>query len=180
MGTEGQASGAVATWRPTAQSYFSLTAFSLSLCVAAAAVLGVTKSAALVGVTVGLAALVGVLLAVMITRKRVAAALAEAERPTLGNWPGTDADRRQLRHRGRVRTARSTAMALVLGALCGFYPILGVACIGGGLAGAVAAGIVVRTVVAYEAAHDVTVLSASEPGSALRRRLHFGLAPGRW
>jgi hypothetical protein len=91
-----------------------------------------------------------------------------AEHPTLGNWPGTPEERRALVKRGRVRTARATVMALVVGALAGFY----------GRGRAISAFVVARMVHRFEVDRDVTVLSASRRGG-FRRPLLFGVAPGR-
>jgi hypothetical protein len=164
----------VEMWRPTGQSFLNLTISGASLFASAAAVLALTRSVALMAVTAGMALVASALLTGIFTRRRVCAALEAAETPRLGNWPGTVAERRQLKRRGWVRCSRSMAMALVVGALGGFYPVAGVAFVGAGLAG----GVVTRMVRGFEAEHDVTVMSASEPGR-LRRRLRFGVATGR-
>lgn len=173
------------TWRPTAQSFVNLSLFLGCLGASAAVVLGLTDSAALLGVTAVLALVVGAGITLFVTRRRVHHALAQAERPQLSNWPGTPEDRRELRRRGWARARRSIAMAVVVGAFCGFTPVLGVACVGAGVAGGLSAGAIARAVLTYEATHDVTVMTPSarggrRPGAVRGRgRLHFGLGMGR-
>lgn len=171
-----QEPAAVTTWRPTTQSFSSLAAFFVGLAVSSAAVLVWTRSAMLVAVTGALALVAGSVLSVVFTRRKVLAALETAEQPVLRNWPGSPEDRRALRHRGRVRARRSTAMALVLGGLGGFYPAVGVAFVGAGVAGALTSGAVAFVVHGYEGRHRVTVMTPVEPRA--RRRLRFGIAPG--
>ena len=170
-------------WRPTAQSFVSLALFLSCLGAAAAIVLGLTDSPELLGVTAGLAFVVGLGITVLVTRPRVAHALAEAERPELSNWPGTVEDRRELRRRGWARARRSVAMAVVVGAFCGFTPVFGVACVGAGVAGSLSAGTIARAILAYESAHDVTIMTPSAHGLRRprrgRRRMHFGVGTGR-
>lgn len=183
MASQAKAPGAqepvsVPMWRPTRQSFRNLAVFCGGLFASSAAVLALTHSAVLVAVTAGLSLVASVLLTFVITRPRVVTALAEAERPDLGNWPGTAADRQALRRRGWVRGGRSLAMALVVGALGGFYPVFGVAFVGAGLGGAVASGVVMALVGHFEAEHDVTVISPSNAGTT-HRRLRFGVASGR-
>jgi hypothetical protein len=176
--TELEPAADVQMWRPTAQSFLNLTIFGASLFASAAVVLALTHSATLVAATAGMALAASAPLTGIFTRKRVSAALAVAETPQLGNWPGTIADRRQLKRHGWVRCGRSMAMALVVGALGGFYPVAGVAFVGAGLAGALASGVVTRMVRGFETQHDVTVMSASD-SRHVRRRLRFGVAAGR-
>jgi len=168
----------VEVWRPTASSFRSLTLFAAALCAAAAAVLATSHSVELTLVTLALGLAAGFALTLTVTRNRVRVALESAEHPALGNWPGTTQERRDLVRRGRVRAARAVAMALVLGALAGFYPVVGVAAVGAGAAGAVSGFITARMVHRFEVDGDVTVFSPSGAGG-IRRRLRFGVVAGR-
>jgi len=170
----------VPTWRPTAQSYQNLATFTAGLAISAGLVLALTHSVFLVVATAVLVLVSAVILTLVVTPHRVQAALAVAERPALGNWPGSEEDRRQLRRRGWWRCGRSAAMAVVLGAFGGFYPIFGVALVGVGVAGSFASIVIVILVRRYERAHDVTVLSPSKSEGGPRRRLIFGVAEGRF
>ncbi len=177
-GMQASLSSDVPTWRPTVQSYQNLSLFTSALAVSAGLVLALTYSFVLVFSIAGLVLAAAATLSLLITRRRVQKTLAEAEHPELGNWPGSAEDRRDLRRAGRRRCARSIAMAVVVGAFGGFYPIIGGAFVGIGIGGALDSTVIMVLVQRYEAAHNVTVLSLSKFGTATRRRLVFGLADG--
>jgi hypothetical protein len=177
-GMQASLSSDVPTWRPTVQSYQNLSLFTSALAVSAGLVLALTYSFVLVFSIAGLVLAAAATLSLLITRRRVQETLAEAEHPELGNWPGSAEDRRDLRRAGRRRCARSIAMAVVVGAFGGFYPIIGGAFVGIGIGGALDSTVIMVLVQRYEAAHNVTVLSLSKFGTASRRRLVFGLADG--
>jgi hypothetical protein len=169
----------VPIWRPSGQSYQNLAAFAAAIAVAAAVVLAITDSVGLVVTTLIVAVLAGLLLTSTISRQRVRSALAIAKSQDFGNWPGTEEERRELRQRGWHRCRRSVAMAVVLGAFAGFYPSVGVACVGAGTAGLVGALAVVSWIRHYENEHDVTVMSPAKSGRG-RSTLLFVTAAGRF
>jgi hypothetical protein len=170
----------VPTWRPTVSSYRNLAVFTAGLAMSAGVVLALTDSAVLVVATAVLVLVSGTLLTMSITPRRVRAALAQAQRPQLGNWPGSEEERRALRRRGWRRCGRSLALAVVAGAFGGFYPVIGVAFVGLGVAGTLGSTVVAVLVSRFEVAHDVTVLSPSRMGGGPRRRLIFGVVDGRF
>lgn len=170
----------VPIWRPSAQSYQNLAAFTAAIGASAAVVLGVTDSAGLVLATVAIAFVAGLLLTSTVSRQRVHIALEHAQVQSFGNWPGSVEDRQDLRQRGRHRLRRSAAMAVVLGAFAGFYPSVGVACVGAGTAGFIGSMAVVTWIHRYEAAHDMTVFSPARAGRGRSKALFFVTAEGRF
>jgi cyanate permease len=168
----------VPMWRPTVQSYRNLALFTSTLAVAAGLVLALTNSFLIVIAIAGLVLAAAVALSLLITRRRVEEALADALHPELGNWPGSSEERQQLRRAGRKRCLRSVAMAVVLGALGGFYPVVGETFVGIGVGGAIGSFMVMVLVQRYEAAHKVTVFTPSKTVGTSKRRFVFGMADG--
>jgi hypothetical protein len=166
------------TWRPTVQSYRNLASFTATLAFAAGIVLALTQSFLVVVAIAGLVLAAAIALSLLITRRRVEEALADAVHPELGNWPGSSEDREKLRRAGRKKCLRSVAMAVVLGALGGFYPIIGEAFVGIGVGGAIGSYVIMVLVQRYEAAHEVTVFTPSKIVGASKRRFVFGTAVG--
>jgi hypothetical protein len=166
------------TWRPTVQSYQNLALFTSTLAVAAGLTLALTKSFLLVLAIAGLVLAASVALSLLITRRRVEEALADASHPELGNWPGSPDERQTLRRAGRRRCLRSIALAVVAGALGGFYPIVGEAFVGIGVGGAIGGSVIMVLVQRYEAEHKVTVFTPSKTVGTSKRRFVFGLADG--
>lgn len=170
----------VPIWRPSGQSYQNLAAFTAAIGASAAIVLGITDSASLVLATVAIALAAGALLTSAVSRQRVRTALDQAEVQNFGNWPGSDEERRELRRRGWYRCKRSVAMAIVLGAFAGFYPSVGVACVGAGTAGFVGSIAVVNWIHRFEAEHEMTVFSPARSGRGHSKALLFVTAAGRF
>ena len=170
----------VPIWRPSGQSYQNLAAFAVAIAASAAVVLAVTDSVGLVVTTLVIAFLAGVLLTTTISRQRVRMALSLAQSQDFGNWPGTEDERKELRRRGWHRCRRSVAMAVVLGAFAGFYPSVGIACVGAGTAGVVGALAVVSWIRHFEQEHDVTVMSPAKSGRSRGHALLFVTAAGRY
>jgi MFS family permease len=166
------------TWRPTVQSYRNLAFFTSTLAIAAGVVLALTHSFVIVIAIAGLVLAAAVALSLLITRRLVEGALADAFHPELGNWPGSVQDRENLRRAGRKRCLRSIAMAVVLGALGGFYPIIGEAFVGIGVGGAIGSSVIMALVQRYETEHKVTVFTPSKTIGTSKRRLVFGIADG--
>ncbi|HEV3188367.1 MAG TPA: hypothetical protein VGZ04_10030 [Acidimicrobiales bacterium] len=177
-GVEASATNDVPTWRPTVQSYQNLALFTSTLAIAAGLTLALTKSFLIVVAIASLVLVASIALSLLVTRRRVESALAIAVRPELGNWPGTADDRQALRCAGRRRCRRSIALAVVAGALGGFYPIVGEAFVGIGVGGAIGSSVIMVLVQRFEAEHVVTVFTPSKTVGSTKRRFAFGLADG--
>jgi Na+/H+ antiporter NhaB len=148
------------------------------LAVAAGLTLALTKSFLMVIAIASLVLIASIALSLLITRHRVVDALANAVHPELGNWPGSSEDRQTLRRAGRKRCRRSMAMAVVAGALGGFYPIVGEAFVGIGVGGAIGSSLIMVLVQRYETEHVVTVFTPSKTEGSSKRRFAFGVADG--
>jgi hypothetical protein len=145
-----------------------------SAAVGSAAVLATSRPLlTVVAVALGLVAGFGITL--FSGARRVGEGLATAEKPHLLNWPGTNEERRRLERAGRMRAGNAATVALILGAVSGLVPAVGVAFAGAGTAAAATAWSMRRAVRHFELERGVTVFAAQ--GAMQRRSPHrFGTA----
>ena len=163
------------TWRPTAASTRNLAVVCLALTVSSTAVVLLTQPALLVAMILVLAAALGSAVNAFFSKRRVAEGLRQPEKPELLNWPGSADERRRLERAGRLRAANAATVALILGAIAGLVPAVGLACAGAGAAGATTAWLTWRLISRYEDDHRVTVFTA-HGGGAKHNARRFGVA----